>query len=263
MYKRVVIYRLHDALTSFFFFLTLCHMASLISSERLLHRFFFLPPSLHVFTSPRPLSAPLGGMMRRMRSRSRTICLSLAFVAVFLYLLLALVSLPIHHQPCDPLLPPRTHVLRDLARASYTSVGLSGPTDATHGDSSNKGANKGAKGHVRALSDGLLSATEGKMNMPGGERRHGTDRAESVASGQSKLEALFDHPLYNMPSPPIPEEDWLLKVKPKIKASEKSSQMWSVYTILQFHVQKGLFVCERFLLSHSVTIKQKKNHTFL
>lgn len=238
-------------------------MASLISSERLLHRFFFLPPSLHVFTSPRPLSAPLGGMMRRMRSRSRTICLSLAFVAVFLYLLLALVSLPIHHQPCDPLLPPRTHVLRDLARASYTSVGLSGPTDATHGDSSNKGANKGAKGHVRALSDGLLSATEGKMNMPGGERRHGTDRAESVVSGQSKLEALFDHPLYNMPSPPIPEEDWLLKVKPKIKASEKSSQMWSVYTILQFHVQKGLFVCERFLLSHSVTIKQKKNHTFL
>ncbi|XP_030285596.1 BAR/IMD domain-containing adapter protein 2-like 2 [Sparus aurata] len=165
-------------------------------------------------------------MMRRMRSRSRTICLSLAFITVFLYLLLALVSLPIHHQPCDPPLPPRTHVLRDLARADHASVGPSGPTDPAHRDSSSKGANKDAKGRVRTLSDGLSSASQGKMNMPGGVRRHGTDRAESVASGLSKLEALFDHPLYNMPSPPIPEEDWLLKVKPKIKASEKSSQMW-------------------------------------
>uniref|UniRef100_A0A671W7K6 Family with sequence similarity 20 member C, like n=1 Tax=Sparus aurata TaxID=8175 RepID=A0A671W7K6_SPAAU len=161
-----------------------------------------------------------------MRSRSRTICLSLAFITVFLYLLLALVSLPIHHQPCDPPLPPRTHVLRDLARADHASVGPSGPTDPAHRDSSSKGANKDAKGRVRTLSDGLSSASQGKMNMPGGVRRHGTDRAESVASGLSKLEALFDHPLYNMPSPPIPEEDWLLKVKPKIKASEKSSQMW-------------------------------------
>ncbi|XP_051240493.1 extracellular serine/threonine protein kinase FAM20C-like [Dicentrarchus labrax] len=143
-------------------------------------------------------------MMWRMRSRSRTICLSLAFITVFLYLLLALVSFPIYHQPCDPPLPPRTHILRDLARINYTSVGMSGPaeppTDTTHRDSSNKDANKDAKGHA--------------------------NQAESLASGLSKLEALFDHPLYNMPSLPIPDEDWLLKVKSKVKASEKSSQMW-------------------------------------
>ncbi|XP_070846821.1 extracellular serine/threonine protein kinase FAM20C-like [Chaetodon trifascialis] len=143
-------------------------------------------------------------MMWRIRSRSRTICLSLAFITVFLYLLLALVSLPIHHQPCEPLQPPRTHVLRDLAQTNYTSVRMSGPagppTDTTHGDSSNKDAKKDAKGHA--------------------------SQAESVESGLSKLEALFDHPLYNVPSPPVPEEDWLLKVKSKVKASEQSSQMW-------------------------------------
>uniref|UniRef100_A0A8C9WVS4 Family with sequence similarity 20 member C, like n=1 Tax=Sander lucioperca TaxID=283035 RepID=A0A8C9WVS4_SANLU len=147
-------------------------------------------------------------MMLHMRCRSRTICLSLAFITISLHLLLALVSLPIYHQSCDPPLPPRTHILRDLAHTNYTSVGISGlaepPTDTTQRDSSNKDANKDAKGHVQTLS------------------------AESVESGLTKLEALFDHPLYNMPAPPIPEEDWLLKVQPKAKASEKSSQMWSV-----------------------------------
>uniref|UniRef100_A0A665SV34 Extracellular serine/threonine protein kinase FAM20C-like n=1 Tax=Echeneis naucrates TaxID=173247 RepID=A0A665SV34_ECHNA len=54
------------------------------------------------------------------------------------------------------------------------------------------------------------------------------DVAEPPAgnSDLSKLEALFDHPLYNVPSPPVPEDDWLLKVKPKIEASEMSSQIW-------------------------------------
>ncbi|XP_045902965.1 extracellular serine/threonine protein kinase FAM20C-like [Micropterus dolomieu] len=143
-------------------------------------------------------------MMWRMRCRSRTICLSLAFIAIFLHLLLVFVSLPIYHQPCNLPLPPRTQILRDLASANYNSVGISVPaepqTKTTHRDSSNKGANEDAKGHA--------------------------NRAESVESGLSKLEALFEHPLYNMPSPSIPEEDWLLKVKSKVKASEKSSQMW-------------------------------------
>ncbi|KAM9363766.1 extracellular serine/threonine protein kinase FAM20C-like [Symphorus nematophorus] len=165
-------------------------------------------------------------MMWRMRSRSRTICLSLAFITVFLYLLLALVSLPIHHQSCDPPLPPRTHILQDLAHTNHTSVGMSGaaepPTDTTHRDSSNKDANKDAKGRVREPSDIFLSVKEGKN----ASRNMAVNQAVSVESGLSKLEALFDHPLYNMPSPPVPEEDWLLKVKSKVKLSEKSSQMW-------------------------------------
>uniref|UniRef100_A0A8C9WVR5 Family with sequence similarity 20 member C, like n=2 Tax=Sander lucioperca TaxID=283035 RepID=A0A8C9WVR5_SANLU len=171
--------------------------------------------------------------MLHMRCRSRTICLSLAFITISLHLLLALVSLPIYHQSCDPPLPPRTHILRDLAHTNYTSVGISGlaepPTDTTQRDSSNKDANKDAKGHVQTLSGVGISVKESKyasVDMPVNVGRYGTNRAESVESGLTKLEALFDHPLYNMPAPPIPEEDWLLKVQPKAKASEKSSQMW-------------------------------------
>ncbi|XP_039658877.1 extracellular serine/threonine protein kinase FAM20C-like isoform X2 [Perca fluviatilis] len=172
-------------------------------------------------------------MMLRMRCRSRTICLSLAFITISLHLLLALVSLPIHHQSCDPPLPPRTHILRDLAHTNYTTVGIRGlaepPTDTTQRYSSKKDANKDAKGHMQTHSGVGLSVKEGKyasVDMPVNVGRYGTNRAESVESGLTKLEALFDHPLYNMPAPPIPEEDWLLKVQPKAKASEKSSQMW-------------------------------------
>uniref|UniRef100_A0A3B3CBD8 Family with sequence similarity 20 member C, like n=1 Tax=Oryzias melastigma TaxID=30732 RepID=A0A3B3CBD8_ORYME len=57
-------------------------------------------------------------------------------------------------------------------------------------------------------------------------RRHGANQTERLESDLLKLKALFDHPLYNMPKPSIPEDDWLLKVKPKGKQSERSSLMW-------------------------------------
>ncbi|XP_062311759.1 extracellular serine/threonine protein kinase FAM20C-like [Osmerus eperlanus] len=52
------------------------------------------------------------------------------------------------------------------------------------------------------------------------------EEARLEEAGLSQLEELFDHPLYNLPGPPLEEDDWLLKVKPKLRASEKSSQMW-------------------------------------
>lgn len=164
----------------------------------------------------------------------------MAFVTIFLHLLLALVSLSIYHQPCDPPLPPRTQNLRDLALTNYISVGISSlaesPTDTTQRDSSNLDAKKDAKGHVQTLPGKGLSVKENKkasMNMTVSYFRDGASKAEPLEFGLSKLVALFEHPLYNMPSPPIPEEDWLLKVKPKVKAREKSSQMWSVLYIIQ------------------------------
>ncbi|XP_030595050.1 extracellular serine/threonine protein kinase FAM20C-like [Archocentrus centrarchus] len=154
-------------------------------------------------------------MMWRMRRRSRTICLSLAFITTFFHLLLALVSFSIYHQPCDIPLLPRAHVLRDLAHSNYTSVVIrdpAGPPTDIQRDSSYEGAKKMVKSNARLLSDKGLLVKEGK-NV-------------SIESDLLKLEALFGHPLYNTPSPPIPEEDWLLRVKPKVKASETSSQMW-------------------------------------
>lgn len=49
---------------------------------------------------------------------------------------------------------------------------------------------------------------------------------DSAADDLSKLEALFSHPLYNMPTPPLPDGDWLLKVRTKRKEEERSTQQW-------------------------------------
>lgn len=172
-----------------------------------------------------PISLPwritfsLSRMIWRLRSRSRTFCLSLAFITASLYLLLLLASHSIYLRPCDTALAPKMHVLRDLARRNFSSVGLNGQTDSTHGDSSDGDANRRVKGHVEAVSDGTMAPAKAPDIAKG---------AESVKSGLSKLEALFDHPLYNIQQPPVPEEDLLLKVRPKVKASERSSQMWSV-----------------------------------
>ncbi|ROL40724.1 Extracellular serine/threonine protein kinase FAM20C [Anabarilius grahami] len=49
---------------------------------------------------------------------------------------------------------------------------------------------------------------------------------DSAADDISKLEALFSHPLYHMPTPPVPDGDWLLKVRTKRKEEERSTQQW-------------------------------------
>ncbi|XP_072240770.1 extracellular serine/threonine protein kinase FAM20C-like [Leuresthes tenuis] len=173
-------------------------------------------------------------MTWRVRRRSRTICLSLAFITIFLHLLLALVLLSTHHLPCDPPLPPKIHVLRDLAHTNTTSsAGIRGsaelPTDTLQKDSSHEDAKKDNKGQVHSLSYKSLSVKEDKntpATMATTESRYSASQTESLESDLLKLEALFDHPLYNMPKPTIPEDDWLLRVKPKVKASERSSQMW-------------------------------------
>lgn len=160
-------------------------------------------------------------MIWPLRSRSRTICLSLAFLAASLHLLLLLASHSLYLRPCDTLPPPRTHVARDLARRNFSSVGVTVPADAAHRDPSSGDASRKVKGHAQAVSDRKTASA----GAPGGVGRYG---AESAASGLSKLEALFNHPLYNLPQPPIPEEDRLLTLRAKVKASERSSQMWSV-----------------------------------
>lgn len=158
--------------------------------------------------------------------RSRTICLLLAFVTVFLHLLLALVSLSIHHLPCDAPLPPRTHVFRDLAHAN-TLMDIRGdfePPADSQTDTSYKDGTKHPNGNTFP---GKLYV-KGNKNTQSMHLRAGYNGNESEESDLLKLKALFDHPLYNVPRPAVPEDDWLLKVKPKVKKSERTSQMWSV-----------------------------------
>lgn len=166
-------------------------------------------------TLPVSLTSSLSRMIWRLRSRSRAICLSLASITASLYLLLLLASHSISFQSCDTPLPPRTHDLRDLERQNVSPEGVKGPADTTHGGSSNRDGSNKVKGRV--------------------------DQAHtSVESCRSKLEALFDHPLYSSQRPAIPEEDRLLKARPKVAASERSSQMWSVQKVTPAQSLLGL-----------------------
>lgn len=165
--------------------------------------------------------------MWRTRHRSRTICLSLASITIFLHLLLAFVSLSVHQQPCDPPPSPGTRPPPGLAHTTHTAAGVRGlaepPTDAKQRQSSSEDAKRGTRSHVDALSDKSLPVRGGENTT---FNKEGTNKAESLESDLSKLAALFDHPLYSVPSPAVTLDDRLLKVKPKIKTSEKSSLMW-------------------------------------
>ncbi|XP_043971489.1 extracellular serine/threonine protein kinase FAM20C-like [Gambusia affinis] len=167
-------------------------------------------------------------MTRRMWRRSRTICLSLAFMTVFLHLLLALVTLSIPHLPCDAPLPPEMH-FRVLARNANASARDGGhaepPTDALQGNSSNQDGRREAKVNVQRLPYKRLT-WKGDKRATENNTESNANQTERWESDMLKLKALFDHPLYNTSRPAVPEDDWLLKVKPKIKPSQRSSQMW-------------------------------------
>ncbi|XP_054896857.1 extracellular serine/threonine protein kinase FAM20C-like [Poeciliopsis prolifica] len=160
--------------------------------------------------------------------RSRTICLSLAFVTVFLHLLLALVTLSVPHLPCDAPLPPEMH-FRVLARNANTSARDGGhvepPTDARLGDSSNQDGRREAKVNVHRLPYKRLIWKGDRQETENNTESNG-NQTERWESDMLKLKALFDHPLYNTPRAAVAEDDWLLKMKPKIKPSQRSSQMW-------------------------------------
>ncbi|KAM4750013.1 dynein heavy chain domain-containing protein 1 [Anableps anableps] len=156
--------------------------------------------------------------------RSRTICLSLAIITVFLHLLLVLVTLSIPHLPCDTPLPPDRH-FRDLAHNSERVGGHAElPTDTLQRDSSNQDGEGEGKINVQRLPYKRLTLKGDKHAL--NNTVNAANQMERWESDLLKLKALFDHPLYNMPRPTVTEDDWLLKVKPKIKPSQTSSQMW-------------------------------------
>lgn len=158
--------------------------------------------------------------------RSRTICLSLAFTTVFLHLLLALVTLSIPHLPCDIQLPPKTH-FRDLA--TDASVRVRGhaelPADALQKESSNQDGEREAEIIAQRVPHKRLTL-RGDKHAANNDTVKAANQTERLESDLLKLKALFDHPLYNLPRPAVTEEDILLKVKPKIKPSQRSSQIW-------------------------------------
>ncbi|XP_031666902.1 extracellular serine/threonine protein kinase FAM20C [Oncorhynchus kisutch] len=183
------------------------------------------------------------------RRRSRTVCLSLVVASLSLHLLLIILSRSVYQNHCDAPSPRQTHLhtLRALVDTNYTSRMLDNhasyaktPPDTRKVNSSHMDSNgpqkmseKDAVTTKMAVKVGHGHKEEGPVDthtMTVRVGKFGSMGIKPMGSGMSKLEALFSHPLYNMPTPPIHEDDWLLKVKPKGKARETSTQMWVSYS---------------------------------
>lgn len=58
------------------------------------------------------------------------------------------------------------------------------------------------------------SRPAGEDSFGRGEKKlTGGGRAAQEVKDRSRLEALFSHPLYNLPRPPLQEDDWLLRLR--------------------------------------------------
>ncbi|XP_011602005.2 uncharacterized protein isoform X1 [Takifugu rubripes] len=132
--------------------------------------------------------------MRRLNlaKSTRSIYLSLACLSLALHLLLAFFCLSILQTAC--ILPPSssTQDTDPVQHGSHPS-----PLDA--------GRPRRKVRSSRPAGEDSFSGSEKKLT--------GGGRAAQEVKGRARLEALFRHPLYNLPRPPLQEDDWLLRVR--------------------------------------------------
>uniref|UniRef100_A0A8C8GC92 FAM20 C-terminal domain-containing protein n=1 Tax=Oncorhynchus tshawytscha TaxID=74940 RepID=A0A8C8GC92_ONCTS len=132
---------------------------------------------------------------------SHSVCLVLTCLSLALHLILALFCLSVLQTSC--VIPP----------PSSCSSSLSFPGTVPHG--------KQGRSHS-------LSSQSSSHKLPEKDKKLiQTKMATKVSqriSSRSKLEALFSHPLYNLPRKHLLEDDWLLKLKPKNKGGDSEEE---------------------------------------
>lgn len=158
--------------------------------------------------------------MRQNPGRStRSIYLGLACLSLALHLLLAFLCLTVLQTAC--VLP--------------TSSSSSTPRTETRGHSSSSSAASSShklptspqnEGHDKLKSHSLHHGGRNSLNESSGREKRLISRGEVVpeVKGRSQLEALFQHPLYDLPRPEPQEDDWLLRVKSNEDARGSSSE---------------------------------------
>ncbi|XP_052447099.1 extracellular serine/threonine protein kinase FAM20C [Carassius gibelio] len=121
------------------------------------------------------------------RRRSRTLRFWLLIVFLCLHLLVVSLVLSIYHTSCEH------HSYPDI----QTSISFSVQN---------------------------TSASTSTMAAAGSDTQE--VEMDGTAGDLAKLEALYSHPLYNLPTPPLADGDWLLRVRTKKKEEERSAQQW-------------------------------------
>ncbi|XP_057673088.1 extracellular serine/threonine protein kinase FAM20C [Corythoichthys intestinalis] len=138
-------------------------------------------------------------MVRRYLGPStRSIYLCLAFLSLALHVILAVFCLTVLQTAC--VLPTLSSSSLNQRKDTKMHQSLSSSSDKLSISSPN---DKFYKSNVTGLPDTI--GTEKKMI--------GTGKVNRVIEEASKLEALFKHPLYNLPEAELLEDDWLLRVK--------------------------------------------------
>lgn len=147
---------------------------------------------------------------------TRSIYLGLACISLTLHLLLALFCLSVLQTACvlpassSPSSSQEHRLAVHASSASAASPSRKLPTSPQ---------NEKRSGVLSHRSGNVLNEStesEKKLIRP-------DDEIQEV-KGHSKLEALFRHPLYNLPRPQPQEDDWLLRVKTDEDAEDTRSE---------------------------------------
>ncbi|XP_031176539.1 extracellular serine/threonine protein kinase FAM20C-like [Sander lucioperca] len=163
-------------------------------------------------------------MIRQNLGRStRSIYLVLACLSLALHLLLAFFCLSVLQTVCVPPTSSSSSIPQtDTQQRQSTSHSSSSAVSSSHKlplISHNEEHHKlNANTLHRKEKDSISDATEREKKLIGA--RKGIQKVK----GHSKLEALFKHPLYNLPRPELQDDDWLLRVKTNEHKSDRGSE---------------------------------------
>ncbi|XP_019121543.1 extracellular serine/threonine protein kinase FAM20C [Larimichthys crocea] len=154
---------------------------------------------------------------------TRSIYLGLAFLSLVLHLLLACFCLSILQTAC--VLPtsssssiPKTNIQhhQSISQSSSSPAASSSHKLPTIPQNEEQHKLNNRPVHLKDKHS-FSDATEREKKLIGAGKVIQKDK------GHSKLEALFEHPLYNLPRPELREDDWLLRVKANEHARDAGS----------------------------------------
>ncbi|KAM9844007.1 extracellular serine/threonine protein kinase FAM20C-like [Aulostomus maculatus] len=149
---------------------------------------------------------------KNLRPSTRTVYLCLACLSLALHLILACFCLAVLQTAC---------ILPTSSSSSSSSSSSVPRTDTQHHQSFSSSSKKlpASRQHDEHPK---LNATG--FNYKDKDSLREEELISEVIKGQSKLEALFKHPLYNLPRPQLLEDDWLLRVKETTEERKPGSE---------------------------------------
>ncbi|XP_029612715.1 extracellular serine/threonine protein kinase FAM20C-like [Salmo trutta] len=166
------------------------------------------------------------------RRLSHSVCLVLTCLSLALHLILALFCLSVLQTSC--VIPPSSSCSSSLSFPGTIPLGKQGRSHSLSSQSSShKLPVSRMNGDFTKMAAHIDHKVEASFNIVNEKEKDKkliqTKMATKVVSGQrvsnhSKLEALFSHPLYNLPRKHLLEDDWLLKLKPKNKGEDSEEE---------------------------------------